>query len=150
MNSIEYSSNTDELANNWLDEIYNFLEDYSGVYPTSPTNDIFKELGITGDDFHEMIDDFSIRYEVDMADYLWYFHSNEEGGPGIGSFFFKPPYERVERVPVTPIMLASFIVSKKWTINYPEHSLPKYRIDLWISTFIFIFAVVLAIVLWLF
>lgn len=35
-----------------INEIRNFLEDYSGVYASNPELDIFKDMGVTGDDFH--------------------------------------------------------------------------------------------------
>lgn len=139
----------DELTNNYLNEVYNFLEDYSGKEPMGPNTDIFFDLGITGDDFHELIENYAKNYEVDMTNYLWYFHVNEEGSPGIGGFFFRPPYERVQRIPITPQLLAECIVSKKWNIEYPQHTLPKYRKDLWVNTFCFVVIVVLGLYFWL-
>jgi len=121
----------------WVNEIRNFLEDYSGVYPASPDTDIFKDIGVTGDDFHEMMEKYAKQYDVDMSEYLWYFHCDEEG-QSIGGQFFRPPYERVKRIPVTPQMLADFIVTKKWKIDYPPHTLPKYRVDLIINVVIVI------------
>lgn len=112
-----------------INEIRNLLEDYSGVSVEDPNIDIYKELGITGDDFHEMIDKYSDKYKVDMSDYLWYFHANEEGS-SIGGVFFKPPYKRVERIPVTPLMLVNFIETKKWKIDYPKHETPINRKDI--------------------
>lgn len=112
----------------WINEIRNFLEDFSGVYPDNPNIDIFKDMGVVGDDFHEMIEKYSSKYHVDMSEYLWYFHTDEEGH-SIGRLFFKPPYVRVQRIPVTPQMLSDFIVTKKWKIDYPQHSIPKYRRD---------------------
>ncbi|MBA4240692.1 MAG: hypothetical protein C0448_08195 [Sphingobacteriaceae bacterium] len=125
----------------WIDEIRNFLEDYSGVYPNSPDTDIFKDMGIVGDDFHEMIEEYSKKYQVDMSDYLWYFHANEEG-ESIGGSFFKPPYERVKRIPVTPQMLADFILTKKWKVEYPKHDIPKQRTDLLINKAIIIAVII--------
>ena len=112
----------------WINEIRNFLEDYSGVYAEDPDIDIFKDMGVTGDDFHEMIENYSKKYNVDMTDYLWYFHTNEEGYMSIGGQLFKPPYEKVRRIPVTPKMLADFIMIKKWDLKYPPHEIPKHRI----------------------
>jgi hypothetical protein len=131
----------------WIDEIVNFLEDYSGIHPESPYTDIFKDLGLVGDDFHEMIDNYAKEYQVDMADYLWYFHANEEGH-SISGYFFKPPYERVERIPVTPQMLANFIVTKKWKVEYPKHEIPKHRIDILINQAIMLVCI-LGLVIWL-
>jgi len=112
----------------WLYEIHNFLEDYSGVYPKDPNIDIFGEMSVAGDDFHEMMENYSKVYDVDMTNYLWYFHCDEEG-QNIGGLFFKPPYKRVERIPITPELLAEFIVTKKWDIAYPDHELPSKRKD---------------------
>ena len=122
---------------NWINEIRNFLEDYSGVYPDDPNIDIYKDMGVVGDDFHEMMEKYSEQYEVDMSDYLWYFHADEEGS-GLGERFFKPPNERVRRIPVTPQMLSDFIETKKWKVDYPEHVIPNRRNDLLINQVIII------------
>lgn len=116
----------------WINEIRNFLEDYSATYAEDPDIDIYEDMGITGDDFHEMINKYAKTYDVDMSEYLWYFHTDEEGS-SFGGQFFKPPYERVKRIPVTPRMLASFIETKKWKIDYPPHKIPKVRKDLIIN-----------------
>lgn len=89
-------------------------------------------MGVTGDDFHTMIENYSNNYDVDMSNYLWYFHAAEEG-ISLGSLFFKPPYARVKRIPVTPELLAKFIELKKWDIDYPEHFIPEKRIDIMIN-----------------
>jgi hypothetical protein len=89
-------------------------------------------MGVVGDDFHEMIEKYGSKYQVNMTDYLWYFHANEEGH-SFGGLFFKTPYEKVKRIPVTPKMLADFIETKKWKIDYPKHEIPKSRPDLLIN-----------------
>lgn len=133
----------------WINDIRNFLEDYSGIYPDNPNIDIFKDMGVVGDDFHEMIEKYSEKYHVDMSDYLWYFHTNEEG-QSIGRTFFKPPYERVTRIPVTPQMLADFIVTKKWAVEYPKHEIPRQRKDLMINQAIVIVFIVGLVILFIF
>lgn len=114
------------------ENIIAFLTDFIGLEDITAQMDIFDELGITGDDFHKMIDSYSKKFHVDMTNYLWYFHTNEEGS-SIGSAFFKAPYERVKRIPVTPKMLLDFANTGKWNIDYPEHSIPKRRYDLIIN-----------------
>jgi hypothetical protein len=131
---------------NYINEISNFLEDYAAVYPEDPNTDIFRDLQVTGDDFHEMIEKFAEHYKVDMTGYLWYFHANEEGFSITGPLF-KPPYERVKRIPVTPQMLADFAITKKWDMHYPAHSLPRYRVDLIIGT-ILVAAIVISLGVW--
>ena len=81
-----------------------------------------------------------------MSPYLWYFHADEEGASlSIGSIFSKPPYQRVQRIAVTPQMLTNFANGRKWDIKYPEHKLPKYRIDVWIGQLLFLVIIFFAI-----
>jgi len=70
-----------------------------------------------------------------MEGYLWYFHSDEEGGTfSLGSIVSKPPYARVKRIAITPKLLAEFANINKWKIAYPDHKLPKYRKDIILNT----------------
>ncbi|MEQ9288123.1 MAG: DUF1493 family protein [Cyclobacteriaceae bacterium] len=117
---------------NWLDEITNFLEDYTNVSQLNPNSDLFNEHGVVGDDFHNMMDKFATTYNVDMSNYIWYFHSDEEG-QNIGSVFFKPPYERVKRIPITPKLLSEVAELKTWNIIYPQHKIPTFRVDILIN-----------------
>jgi hypothetical protein len=111
-------------------EINDFIKNFTGENLESFDVDIFKDLRISGDDFHEMIFEFSKKYKVNMEDYLWYFHADEEGIMNLGAFFFKSPYLRVDRIPITPNMLLQFARSKKWLINYPIRKIPETRYDL--------------------
>ncbi len=126
------------------EEIIQFLKEETYEDVISSETDIFNECGISGDDFHELIEKYQMRYNVDMSNYLWYFHCDEEGSSFITGLFFKPPYKRVTRIPINPKMLTEFANSKKWNIDYPEHKLPKYRYDI-----IFNQIVLLIILIWL-
>ena len=106
------------------ENIVSFLTDLIGVDKITLQSDIFFDLGVVGDDFHEMIEKYQKTFNVDITNYLWYFHADEEG-QSIGGGFFKAPYERVKRIPVTPKMLLDFANNGKWTIEYPVHTLPK-------------------------
>lgn len=130
---------------NTLQEIIYFLENQTGCEKIKADTDIFADLGVVGDDFHEMIDLYARKYNVDMTKYLWYFHSDEEG-QSIGGGFSKPPYERVKRIPVTPNMLTEFSNKGAWTIDYPEHTLPKRRYDLIINQIIVLCIVTIIVV----
>jgi len=77
------------------DSILHFLEAIVGLDDIAADADIFRDLGVTGDDFHEMIEKYASTFSVDMNGYLWYFHANEEG-QGIGGLFVAAPYERVQ------------------------------------------------------
>jgi len=69
-----------------IDEIIELIKKLSSEETIEPTTDIFKDAGLVGDDFDEMIEKFALKYSVDMTSYIWYFHTDEEG-LSIGSFF---------------------------------------------------------------
>ena len=128
-------------------EIIDFVKNFSGIDETYEESDIFN-LGIVGDDFHEMIEKYAEAYEVDMSEYLWYFHADEEG-QNFGALFFKSPYSRVERIPVTPKLLFDFAKTKRWGIKYTEHSLPKKRIDITINKILVVIIILIILILWI-
>ncbi|RTL59052.1 MAG: DUF1493 family protein [Sphingobacteriales bacterium] len=114
-----------------IHDIIDLVKEKTGDDDVNESTDIFEDLGCVGDDFHELIEEYAKKYNVDMTSYLWYFHADEEGGwNSIGGTFFKPPYERIKRIPVTPLMLLKFATKGKWEISYPEHHLPKRRYDI--------------------
>ena len=131
-----------------INDIIDFLQNFTGRDDIKPNTDIFKDIGVVGDDFHEIIFKFSEKYSIDMKNYLWYFHTDEEG-QNIGALFFNPPYRRVKRIPVTPEMLTEFANKSKWSIQYPKHEIPSKRYDLLINRIILglflIFIVITAI-----
>lgn len=116
-----------------LEDILAFVAEHANAEGLNATSDIERDLSVYADDWHDMIDDFAEKYEVDMSGYLWYFHSGEEGS-NIGGVFFKPPYERVERIPISPNDLLRIATKQRWDLDYPEHTLPKRRYDLIIGT----------------
>src|SRR5690606_32070321 len=111
------------------DDIIDFVYNYTSCEKVNEDSDIYSDLDLVGDEFHEFMEAYAKKYEVDMSAYLWYFHGDEEG-MNIGGLFFKPPYARVTRLPVTPRILAEFANSHKWRIPYPAHHLPETRYDL--------------------
>ncbi|MDB5251120.1 MAG: hypothetical protein JWP27_289 [Flaviaesturariibacter sp.] len=122
-----------------LAQVGRFLEERLGeAVPLDA--DIFADLGCTGIRFTQLISAFGLRFDVDISAYRWYFHTNEDETT-IGAMFFKPPYERVERIAVTPEMLLQFANSGWWDITYPEHEIPSSRADIFI-TILVIFAVI--------
>ena len=131
-----------------VEDIISFLKELACTDEIKSDSDIFADVGMVGDDFHEMIEKYAMRYSVDMKDYLWYFHTDEEG-QNFGAFFFDPPYRLVKRIPVTPTMLAEFANKGKWDIKYPEHKMPKKRYDILINLVLVIVFVVWLIYKWL-
>ena len=130
-----------------LIEIVDFLKDISGNNSLNPESDIY-DLGVVGDDFHEMIEKYAETFEVDMTEYLWYFHTVEEG-LNFGALFFKPPYSRLDRIPVTPKLLSEFAETRKWSIDYPKHELPNKRMDLKINQIIIITFILIILTIWI-
>ena len=120
-------------------DIESFISEKTFEKEIKPDTDIFNELGCTGDDFHELMEAYQQKFSVDMSDYRWYFHANEEGGNfSLGSIFSKPPYERVNRIPDSPQMLWAYAKAGKWGLVYPVHKLPKYRIDIIANQILFL------------
>jgi len=124
------------------DDIKAFLVSKIGVEEKDVlfNTDIECDLGCCDDDFHELIEDYSQTFSVDMKKYKWYFHTGEEGN-NIGGIFFKAPYKRVERIPVTPEMLLQFANTGEWDLQYPDHKLPGYRFDILINIILFIIVI---------
>lgn len=122
------------MSNYNIEEIYGLIQEFNTTgEELTPETDIFRDLNIYGDDFHELMDSYSAKFNVKMDNYLWYFHTDEEGSGGLGGLFFKSPYDRVNRIPVTPEILSNFAKCGVWMMNYPEHEIPKHRHDLMIN-----------------
>lgn len=120
-----------------LEEVLLFLQEHTGQGPVAPDADILADLGVFGEGFNRLVRAFSIRFQVDTTSYLWYFHTDEESQT-IGSLFFKPPYERVRRIPVTPLMLLHFAQEGHWAVHYPDHQIPSSRADFFINILVLI------------
>ena len=128
-------------------EIIDFVKETTGWDNITKDTDIF-DNGIVGDDFHELIEKFAEKYSVDMTNYLWYFHADEEGWSwSFGKLFFAPPYKRVQRIAVTPSLLTEFANKGKWDIEYPKHNIPEKRYDLLINKFVFPIMIVCFIII---
>lgn len=117
-------------------EIINFIEKEFWKSNLNSDSDIFEKVKIIGDDCEELLFKYKEKFNVNFDSFLWYFHYYEETSPFIGGLFFKPPYQRVKRIPITPKMLSEFANSKVWNIDYPEHKLPKYRFDIIINAMV--------------
>ena len=134
-------------------EIINFIEKEFWESKLTSDSDVFSEVGIDGDDCDEFLQKYSKKYSVNMNDFLWYFHYQDETSLtsfNIGGSLFKSPNQRVKRIPITPKMLTEFANSKKWTVDYPEHNLPKYRYDIIINwSFIILLIILITIIIFL-
>ena len=121
-----------------LDDIYQFIQaeipkaegDRLGA-----TTDIFGTFDIQADDCATFMEKFAQKFKVDLDGYLWYFHHGE-AGLNLGGFLIKPPYERVERIPITPEILLKAATKRRWKLTYPDHTLPKKRWDMVVNKII--------------
>ncbi len=118
------------------DEIIDLIKEFTGCRHVDFNSDIYKDLRVSGDDFHDLIDLIAATYQINMSSYLWYFHANEEGS-NIGGLFFKPPNARVSRIPITPRILTEIANKQNWDLQYPDHKLPRRRLDLIINKCLF-------------
>jgi hypothetical protein len=113
-----------------INEIIDFLREETGYqHRITDTTSLDKDLKICGDDHHNLMEQYAKKFNVDMSQYLWYFHTEEES-ISLGSLFFKPPHTRVEHIGITVTMLLQNANTGKWSLPYPEHHLPKHRYDL--------------------
>lgn len=115
------------------DAVADFIADHCD-YDQSLTggDDIFLIVRITGDDADDFMVRFADRFSVDMANYRWYFHHEEEGS-NFGGLFFKSPDQRVDYIPITIDLLADAVREKRWPIEYPTFELPRARKDILIN-----------------
>ena len=127
-----------------FDEIAAFVREQTGFDRVTPTARPVEDIGADGDDMFELMERYSERFGVDLSPYRWYFHHGEEGSWSLGGLFFDPPYKRVPHMPITVGMLHQFAEQKRWGIQYPQHQLPKRRIDMLINQVLY--AVVLSYV----
>lgn len=131
-------------------EIIDFITKEFWETKLTSDSDVFSEVGIDGDDCDEFLHKYSEKYSVDMNDFLWYFHYQDEASLtsfNIGDSLFKSPNQRVTTISITPKILTEFANSKKWNIDYPEHKLPKYRYDMIIQWFFIILLIILIIII---
>jgi hypothetical protein len=128
-------------------EIIDFIETEYWKSNLQSNSDIFEIVRISGDDCYELIEKFSKKYDVDISNFLWYFHHEEEGSwNSIGGYLYKSPDKLVKRIPITPKMLTKFAETKKWKINYPYHELPEKRKDILLNKIVLIITLILAII----
>jgi hypothetical protein len=127
-----------------------FIKEYhDGKVLLRADDDLFEKLKLGGDDCDEFLEAFSQKFNVDMSDFLWYFHHEEEAS-NLGATFFKPPNQRVVRIPITLNLLSEAIVTHRWPVHYPPHTLPKRRWDMIINTILFGSVFALALIALLF
>ena len=64
-------------------EIYKFLSKQLQIKEEKLNldSDIYKEFGVDGDDFSDLMVSFSEKFNVDLSGFLWYFHYGVGAAP---------------------------------------------------------------------
>jgi hypothetical protein len=127
-----------------IENIIDFLKEQSLEDEINAQTNVCDDIGMSGDDFDEMMTAFAEKFSVDMASYLWYFHSEEEGSWTTLSLFPRAN-EQVKRIPLTPTILTDFANLGKWDMVYPEHkvTLTEYNDYFTLSIFIILIGVII-------
>jgi len=77
-----------------------------------------------------LLAEYQKHFDVNLDNFLWYFHHGEEVHHLLGGLFFPPPNERVKHIPVTLELLLECARLGYWNVDYPPHELPKSRDDI--------------------
>ncbi|WP_214229585.1 DUF1493 family protein [Pedobacter sp. B4-66] len=127
-----------------IENIIDFLKEQSLEDEINPQTNVCDDIGMSGDDFDEMMTAFAEKFSVDMTSYLWYFHAEEEGSWTSLSLFPRAN-EQVKRIPLTPTILTDFANLGKWSVIYPEHkvTLTEYNDYFTLSIFIILIGVII-------
>jgi acyl carrier protein len=98
-------------------DISSFLASQLGVDEATlaPDDSLLDDCGVDGDDFDDLMEAFSQRFEVDLSGYRWEFH--HQGEAGLSSLFFR---HTEDRIAVTPRLLLECANAGKWPIEYPS------------------------------
>lgn len=130
-----------------LSAIIAFIADKAGIetHEINEDTDVFWELGLWCVDCNSFLEEYAEKFKVNMDNYLWYFHADEEG-INLGALLLKPPNKIVKRIPITPKMLQEFADKGEWQIDYHPHKLPNYRYDLIFNPSCFILSIILFVV----
>ena len=108
-----------------IEEVIALLRREAGSnVPISPDTDIFKDLGVDGDAWRELLEAYHSQFGVNLDGFRWYFHHGEEGWP---LFPRRVSHPKVERIALTPRMLADYAKSSNWDLEHPPHTYPDWR-----------------------
>jgi Protein of unknown function (DUF1493) len=122
-----------------FDEIAAFVCEEAGVRRSHLTEATSRQgdIGLYGDDIDHLMLEYSKRFGVNLGGYIWYFHTGGDGC-SISALFFRPPNMRVAHIPITIGMLHEFAQVGRSNIQYPDHSVPHWRLDILINQIVVI------------
>ncbi len=88
-------------------------------------SDLLNDLKIDGDDYFELIEEFSQRFNIDKSQYRWHYHHNSEGGCNPLFIFYNPFLKNRTPIPIRIKDLVNFVRKGKIEIQYPEELIEK-------------------------
>ena len=107
--------------NNLKKQLIEFAASEFGVEVERITmdTDIYRGLGVDGDDVTDFMEAFSDKFKVNLDDFRWYHHGGPEGCNPFW-FFIRPWWARKTYIPVTVRVLLEPVRSGRWVVEYPE------------------------------
>lgn len=116
------------------EDILALVVEYSTVDPRHfDPSDVFIGNGIEGDDADELLKAFAEAFDVDLSQFIDYFHFvGDEPPMGRREFPVDADGKVIPFWPVTLDMLVDAAEAGHWTLVYPEH---EVRTSLWWRVF---------------
>ncbi len=132
-----------------LSQIIEFAKDYNvEEVDIDEETTIEKGMGLWGDDHHEFIGKFAEVFDVQMENYRWYYHTEEEG-LNWAEVFFKPPYKKVEQSQISINMLHQIANDGKWPDMYEKPDLANFRPDILMNQIGAVTVVLIFVAFWI-
>lgn len=131
-----------------FDDVAEFVREWTRFRRITDVTTLQSDIGLYGDDIDVFLADYAKRFGVDMAGFLWYFHTGEDG-TNIGALFFSPPNARVKEIPITVGMLHEFAQQGRWAVEYPEHELPRSRPDILVNQIFALVVIGFLLIMWI-
>ncbi|MDJ0614076.1 MAG: DUF1493 family protein [Rhizobiaceae bacterium] len=85
-----------------------------------PGEDVFEQMSAAGEDCDDVLFKFTDEFEIDMSDFLFYFHYENEFATLLSN-------RSLGYIPITIELLVKAAQEKKWPVEYPDHKPPDWR-----------------------
>ncbi|SFH90536.1 DUF1493 family protein [Albimonas pacifica] len=115
-----------------LEDIVAFVREETAARREILATTTLAELGVEGDDHHDLMQSCAERFGVNLDGYRYYFHHGEEGW-NPGALFVRPPQARVPQIEIDMDLLRRSAEAGRWRVDYPPHDLPARRWDVTIN-----------------